>query len=32
LLYSKESVIKDVLKEHPEAEEVFKKYGIKCFG
>jgi len=31
-LYSKESKIKDILKQHPEAEQVFKKYGIRCFG
>lgn len=31
-LYGKESIIKDVLREHPEAEEVFRKFGIKCFG
>ncbi|MBA1333670.1 MAG: hypothetical protein HPY66_0063 [Firmicutes bacterium] len=31
-MYNKDTIIKDVLKEHPEAEEVFKKNGIACFG
>jgi hypothetical protein len=31
-LYSKESIIKDILKQHPEAEEVFRRFGIRCFG
>ena len=31
-MYSKESKIKDILKQHPEAEAIFKRFGIKCFG
>ena len=31
-MYVKETIIKDILKQHPEAEEIFKRYGIRCFG
>jgi hypothetical protein len=31
-LYSKDDIIKDVLKKHPEAEKIFARFGIRCFG
>lgn len=31
-MYNQDTLIFDVVLEHPEAEKVFKNHGIRCFG
>jgi hypothetical protein len=31
-MINEDSLIYDVILEHPETKKVFRKYGIKCFG
>ena len=31
-MITKDTMIKDILADHPEVESVFKQYGIQCFG
>jgi hypothetical protein len=31
-MITKDTMIKDILADHPEAETVFNQYGIRCFG
>jgi hypothetical protein len=31
-MITKDTMIKDILADHPEAETVFNQHGIRCFG
>ena len=31
-MYTLHKTVKEIIDRHPEAEKIFKKYGIKCFG